>query len=113
MKTSHGLTRSQLRELELELHAERTRLERSLADHGGGESWAVTADVASGAAGTAAVLGGLTTRTDARYDAIVAALARIAAGSFGTCAGCQQPIPYGRLIVMPEATYCVACPSRV
>ncbi len=111
MNTSHRLTRTQLRDLEAELHAERARLERSLSDHDGG-SWTIAADAGDSVA-TGAVLGGLQTQTDARYDAIVAALARIAEGNYGTCSGCQEPIPYGRLIVMPEVTHCVACPSRV
>ena len=110
MNSSRPLTQAQLQELEAELHAERTRLERSLADHRD-ESW-VTVTEAGNDAASAATLGGLQTQTDARYDAIVAALARITAGGYGTCAGCQQPIPYGRLIVMPEVTFCLACPSR-
>jgi RNA polymerase-binding transcription factor DksA len=52
---------------------------------------------------------GLETRTGARLEAIVAALARIEDGTYGICSGCQTPIPYGRLIVMPEATLCMAC----
>ncbi len=111
MHTSNTLTKGQLRELETELHAERARLERSLSDQGSSESWA-SADPGTGAGGTGTVAG-LQTQTDARYDAIVAALARFAAGSYGTCVGCQQPIPYGRLIVMPEVTHCVGCPPRM
>ena len=110
MNTTRSLTQAQLRELEAELYMERARLERSLADHGG-ESWTTAAEVGNGATGSAAALS-VQTQTDARHDALAAALARSAAGSYGMCAGCQEPIPYGRLIVMPEVTYCVACPSR-
>jgi RNA polymerase-binding transcription factor DksA len=39
---------------------------------------------------------------------IDAALARIAAGSYGLCAVCGRPIPEERLDVLPYATLCVA-----
>jgi len=28
---------------------------------------------------------------------------------FGTCARCQQPIPLGRLLLMPQSIHCVHC----
>ena len=28
---------------------------------------------------------------------------------FGICAGCDEPIPFGRLMVMPESKMCVKC----
>ena len=28
---------------------------------------------------------------------------------FGICAGCDEPIPFGRLMVMPESKMCVTC----
>jgi RNA polymerase-binding transcription factor DksA len=37
------------------------------------------------------------------------ALARIANGTYGTCAKCGGPIPAKRLEAMPTATECVAC----
>lgn len=39
------------------------------------------------------------------------ALARVEAGTYGTCAGCQQPIDRARLEVVPEATLCIRCKS--
>ncbi|HET7489675.1 MAG TPA: TraR/DksA C4-type zinc finger protein [Acidimicrobiales bacterium] len=44
-------------------------------------------------------------------DAIDLALARVAAGTYGRCAGCGQPIPGARLEAVPEATHCVTCKS--
>ncbi|MGY4718899.1 TraR/DksA family transcriptional regulator [Naumannella huperziae] len=41
-----------------------------------------------------------------------AALARLADGSYGICAGCGEPIPRDRLRARPAATRCVACASR-
>lgn len=42
---------------------------------------------------------------------IDSAILRLGAGDYGTCAGCQQPIPHDRLRVRPTATLCVACAS--
>ena len=39
---------------------------------------------------------------------VEAALARIDAGTYGTCVDCGQPIPDARLEVRPEAARCVA-----
>lgn len=109
MSQSHRLTRAQLRELEAELRSERTRLERSLRLTAGTDGWTPAGEI-SDATRTGGVA--LQSQTRARYDAIVDALARLAAGSYGTCASCEQPIPYGRLIAMPETTRCVTCPPR-
>lgn len=40
---------------------------------------------------------------------IDAALARIADGSYGTCAGCGHVIPRERLLARPSARTCIAC----
>jgi len=40
------------------------------------------------------------------------ALARVDAGSYGTCTGCGRPIPAGRLAARPTATTCVECAGR-
>ena len=45
----------------------------------------------------------------AEAQAIHAALARIAEGSYGTCARCGADIPEARLRAMPTATRCVKC----
>lgn len=41
-----------------------------------------------------------------------AALARVAAGTYGVCARCGQPIPAARLEARPQATMCVVCASK-
>ncbi|MGL6279700.1 MAG: TraR/DksA family transcriptional regulator [Gaiella sp.] len=41
--------------------------------------------------------------------AIDAALARIDAGTYGSCTSCGEPIPEERLDAVPYATLCVAC----
>ena len=45
---------------------------------------------------------------DARYNGIIAALARIDAGTFGTCEICHAPIEEKRLMVSPTARTCIA-----
>lgn len=40
------------------------------------------------------------------------ALAKLAAGSYGICDGCGEPIPAGRLRVSPASVRCVACATR-
>ena len=110
MTTQNTLTRVQLRELEAELHGERARLERLMEDHAIARAPAAAIDGHGDGGSEVYAAAGVQTRTDARYDSIVAALERLAAGTYGICTGCAQAIPYGRLIVMPEATSCVACP---
>jgi RNA polymerase-binding transcription factor DksA len=41
------------------------------------------------------------------------ALARIDAGTFGRCEGCQQAIPRERLDAVPYARYCASCGQRL
>jgi DnaK suppressor protein len=46
-------------------------------------------------------------------EQIDAALARVEAGTYGRCTGCQREIPEERLELRPFAGTCVACtPSR-
>jgi DnaK suppressor protein len=40
------------------------------------------------------------------------ALAKIEAGSFGTCETCGQPIAEERLLAIPYATQCIDCKRR-
>jgi len=44
-------------------------------------------------------------------EQVRAALARMDAGSYGTCSVCGEEIPAGRLRAVPTATTCVACAS--
>jgi DnaK suppressor protein len=37
------------------------------------------------------------------------ALSNIDSSSFGLCTRCGNPIPLGRLLIMPESTRCVKC----
>ena len=48
-------------------------------------------------------------RERARLAALVGALRRLEEGSYGVCTGCDDPIPFERLFVMPETSTCSAC----
>ena len=43
---------------------------------------------------------------------VLAALQRVADGSYGRCVRCEEPIPPARLEVLPEAACCVDCAER-
>lgn len=49
------------------------------------------------------------TRDMVRLGHLLRALDRIEKGTYGGCERCGKPIPYGRLLVMPEARNCAAC----
>jgi DnaK suppressor protein len=53
----------------------------------------------------------LSAQARSAVEEIDRALARIDAGSYGTCEQCGQPIPKARLKALPYATLCVACKS--
>lgn len=48
-------------------------------------------------------------RNVAELRDIVAAEARMAGGTYGTCIDCGAPIPYARLAAYPTAKRCLAC----
>ena len=73
------------------------------ARQAGGPSADVTTEMAS------AVLSRLEGRQKHELDAIDAARARLAAGTYGVCEGCHRPIPLARLRAMPATCFCVAC----
>ncbi|MFA6502856.1 MAG: TraR/DksA C4-type zinc finger protein [Candidatus Paceibacterota bacterium] len=62
------------------------------------------ADAVIGNESNAAILADL----EARYDSVLAALARIANGTYGVCEVCGGAIEEGRLTADPAATTCVA-----
>jgi DnaK suppressor protein len=32
---------------------------------------------------------------------------------FGYCKNCEEPIPYKRLLIIPEASFCVSCAGKI
>lgn len=102
------LTAAQRRELEAELRHELTALDRRLLSERQADStetqFVPTHDVSVAMRGAS--------DTVIRRDLVASALARLADDTYGMCAHCGEPIPYGRLLVMPEATQCLRCNGR-
>ncbi|HSW51541.1 MAG TPA: TraR/DksA family transcriptional regulator [Bryobacteraceae bacterium] len=48
-----------------------------------------------------------------QLKSIDAALARLDAGSYGTCVDCESAIPPKRLAAIPWANRCIACQEQV
>lgn len=125
MPRPRRLTKAQLRTLERELRRERAQIERTLTSVGSAAT-PLLATPPEAAPLTAARQGGfgalpdtdgglpvlLKSRTLGRLETLVAALRRLEAGAYGLCLGCDQPISFDRLHVMPEATHCMTCRNR-
>jgi DnaK suppressor protein len=112
-RAGRGLGREQLRELERELRRERARVERAMMTGGaapGASSGGLALRAPANAEGGLGIA--LETRTLERHEALTDALRRLEAGTYGACTVCEEPIPYGRLLAVPEATRCVACAAR-
>jgi DnaK suppressor protein len=56
---------------------------------------------------------GLIENEQQTLEQIDRALGRLGEGTFGYCAGCQQPIPRQRLQALPYTPHCVACARRL
>jgi DnaK suppressor protein len=117
MRDAPRLTRAQRRELEAELRQELARLERLIAPRAPLSDAApfearLGAMVSSDANEHVGLATALHSRAAARYAAVSHALERLKDGSYGVCVSCQRPIPYGRLLAMPETAHCVECGAR-
>ena len=112
------LTPAQLAELRTEIERELARLERSMQ---------TTADAARPVELDQAAVGRLSRadamqnqqlsvhlhdREQARRAQLLDALRRMELGTYGTCGGCGGTIPFGRLLVFPEARVCAVCGGR-
>jgi DnaK suppressor protein len=51
------------------------------------------------------------TQARIKLDKLQFALDKCSEPNFGTCRRCGNPIPMGRLILMPESLFCVGCAS--
>ena len=51
----------------------------------------------------------LHSREVARHALLLEALERIETGIYGCCTACRRPMPFGRLLVFPEARTCATC----
>ncbi|MEO6446029.1 MAG: TraR/DksA family transcriptional regulator [Gemmatimonadaceae bacterium] len=109
------LSPSQLAELRAELERELARLHRSMPST---EQAAETVHLDQACVGRLTRMEAIASQEMARALhereqalelRIVDALQRLDEGTYGACATCGLPIPYGRLLVMPEARTCATC----
>jgi DnaK suppressor protein len=108
MTTNRALSSSQLRELRSELEQELAWLLRSLTNKRS-TSADSSSDPSAAASERDEMEQMLRDRAQSRLAGILAALRRLETGAYGECVRCRQPIPLGRLVVMPDATHCIAC----
>ena len=103
--TRNRLTAARIEKLRGELRGQLARLRRKL------QEWPTDAWAAEQSRHMSAddLQPELRDRSDAQCAQILAALDRVQAGTYGYCAVCKEPIPYGRLEVVPETTTCVKC----
>lgn len=62
--------------------------------------------------GNVAVVSALEAEATTEVAAIDAALVRLAAGTYGDCIGCGEPIDGKRLAARPASTHCVECAAQ-
>jgi len=48
-------------------------------------------------------------QAEAKLTNLRSALEKVGTKEFGICTKCEQPIPVGRILLMPESTRCVNC----
>jgi DnaK suppressor protein len=113
-KSPVTLTPDQIAELQEELQRELARLERGMEQRE--DTKPVELDQTSvgrlsriDALQNQQIAAGLRGREVARHGELLAALERIERGTYGRCERCGGTIPYGRLLVIPEARACAGC----
>ena len=110
------MDQEQLESLRSALEAEKTSVDRQLAEHGApAEGSNVEVDVDEGFADSAHATAersqtlALIDQLHEHHRDIEAALARMDEGVYGKCENCGQDIPFERLEARPTATLCVKC----
>jgi DnaK suppressor protein len=109
------LTAAQVDELKQELARELARLRRTMPTTGAAARPVELDQTAVGRLSRMDALANqhltkdLHEREQAQEGQLLDALRRIEEGSYGQCATCGATIPYGRLLVMPEARTCAGC----
>ncbi len=102
---------SQLAAVQAALEAERRRLSLDLAE---APETPAQMTYGSQAAAASEVFAqqrdmALRDKSGKALELVDGALGRLAAGTYGACLRCGQPIPEGRLEVLPWAAFCLAC----
>lgn len=112
------LSSSQLTELRAELERELVRLRRSMASTAVAARPVELDQTAVGRVSRADALqnqqlsADLHSREQARLSLLTDAIERMDRGEYGACQRCGAAIPFGRLVVLPEARTCAACSDR-
>ena|SRR5690606_20676527 len=112
-----ALTPVQIEQLRDELQRVLSRLERSAAAKGDGRPGEIDQSAVGRlsrieALQNAGLTRNLQEREQAQLAAVVEALRRMEAGSYGTCTSCHEPIQFERLLVFPETGTCAHCGSH-
>ena len=119
--TAHALTREQVAHFAQRIAARKALLMNEIRDGLARSGSEHVADLIGGAgdsgdAAAASVLRDITeseiVRDIGEVRDIAAAVARIAAGSYGLCIDCGEPIRFKRLDAYPTAKRCLACQER-
>ena len=109
------LTNAQVQELKQELERELVRLRRSMGSSGEAARPVQLDQSAIGRLSRVDAMANqhlqkdLHAREQVLEGSILDALQRIEEGSYGRCTTCGAGVPYGRLLVMPEARTCATC----
>ena len=109
MTRFHDLTPAQLRDLEAELRYDLARLERSSVPERAPATDPYSVDTRTETESHGGLAVALESRARTRHAQVLDALDRLASGDYGIGASCGRAIPYGRLMVMPETSYCKSC----
>lgn len=51
-------------------------------------------------------------KAEEKYDGLIRMQEKMESKGFGDCARCGNPIPLGRLLLMPHSRFCVHCAGR-
>lgn len=51
--------------------------------------------------------------SESRLERLERALTSLYEPDFGYCAECEEPIPFARLMIMPETQFCVECAEKL
>lgn len=113
--SADSLTPEQLDELRAEIEREISRIERGM-DRARESAKPVQLDQSAvgrlsrmDAMQNQQMAAGLREREMARYGQLINALERMGRGTYGRCERCGRAIPYGRLLIFPEARTCTGC----
>jgi RNA polymerase-binding transcription factor DksA len=110
MSEHAGLTADALASVRAELEQEREQLSAQLRELGRDESSLTFDDNFADSGQVAAEQGenlALAAQLRDQLDDVEAALARLDAGTYGTCEVCGRPIGEARLEVMPATRFCI------